>query len=510
MKRNRFLYIIIALATGVALFSSCEKKLEEVVSGTSIPRQAIITDPNAALALYNGMYASFRSYQGTFFTLGEMRSEIWADGLYTESEDAGLKNYYTHNISRDNVPAGGWGGFYSLLDRLNTIITIFRSSPLDATRRDRYLAEAYGLRAYVYYTLLKTWGPVPITTEPVSSISDLPALYRERSSAQDVMALIKSDLEQSLTLFKGDNSFNSLSTKRIYWNRPATLTLKGDVFLWSAEHLNGGTADLNIAKSALEEVKNLSTLALNAVYADNFNPDREANNKEIIFAINYERDQASLGSYGNFLVNTTQAGTLTIDTVSGQTVANAFPLVAGASRVGLSQQMINKLTAAPADQRIASTFRVMYRRLNNRYNTAGVLLTKFIGKVDAGMQVYSTDFPVYRYAEVLLMLAEAKAKLGQDPSAEINAIRSRAHGSTYTPFMNGTVAQNMTAILDENLREFIGEGKRWWTLRRAGNSYLFQYINPQYLPSTATYKLLLPISQGMLNLDPKLEQTDGY
>ena len=137
-------------------------------------------------------------------------------------------------------------------------------------------------------------------------------------------------------------------------------------------------------------------------------------------------------------------------------------------------------------------------------------MTKFIGKVDAGMQVYSTDFPVYRYAEVLLMLAEAKAKLGQDPSAEINAIRSRAYGATYTPYMNGTIAQNMTAILEENLREFIGEGKRWWTLRRAGNSYVFQYINPLYLPSTATYKLVLPITQGMLNLDPKLEQTKGY
>ena len=510
MKRNKFLYILIVLSAGGMLITSCEKRLQEVASGTSIPRQAILTDPNASLALYYGMYASFRSYQGTFFTLGEMRSETWADGLYTESEDAGLKNYYTHNISRDNVPAGGWGGFYSLIDRLNTIISLFPTSPLDAARRDRYLAEAYGLRAYVYYTLLKTWGGVPLTTEPVSSISDLPALYRERAKPAEVMALIKADLEQSLTLFKGDNSFNALSNKRIYWNRPATLTLKGEVFLWSAEHMNGGAADLNTAKTVLEEVKNISTLALTPVYADNFNPDREANNREMIFAINYERDQASLGTYGNFLVNTTQAGTLTIDTVSAQTVANAYPLVAGASRVGLSQTMISKLTTGPADQRIAGSFRVMYRRLNNRYSTAGILLTKFIGKVDAGAQVYSTDFPVYRYAEVLLMLAEAKAKLGQDPSVEINAIRNRAYGSTYTPYVNGTVVQNMTAILEENLREFIAEGKRWWTLRRAGNSFVFQYVNPLYLPSTQTYKLLLPITQGMLNLDPKLEQTPGY
>ena len=510
MKKTKFSYSIILLAFALSLFTSCEKKLEEVASGTSIPRQAVLTDPNAALALYYGMYASFRGYQGTFFTLGEMRSEIWADGLYTESEDAGLKNYYTHNITRDIVPAGGWGGFYNLIDRLNTIITLFPQSPLDDVRKNRYLAESYALRAYTYYTLLKTWGGVPITTEPVSSVSDLPALYRERAKPVDVMTLIKADIEKSLELFAGDNSFNSLSSKRIYWSRPATLTLKGDVHLWSAEHFNGGAADLNTAKAALEEVKNLPSLGLNANYADNFSQAREAGNREIIFAISYERDQAGLGTYGNFLVNTTQAGTLFIDPLTGQTVANAYPLVAGASRVGMSPEMITKLTSGPTDQRIQNTFRVMYRRSGTTYNPAGGLLTKFIGQVDAGAQVYNTDFPVYRYAEVLLMLAEAKAKLGEDPSAEINAIRARAYGAGYTRYTNGSEQQNLTAILEENLREFIAEGKRWFTLRRMGNEFVFAYINPQYLAPGQEYKFLLPITQSMMNLDPKLEQTPGY
>ncbi|MCU7550456.1 RagB/SusD family nutrient uptake outer membrane protein [Chitinophagaceae bacterium LB-8] len=510
MKTIKINYIAIALAAGLLTFTSCEKRLEEVTAGTSIPQQAVLTDPNAAVGLYNGLYSSFRTYHSALFTLGEMRSEIWADGLYTESEDAGAKQYYTHNISRDNVPATEWAGFYNLIDRLNTVITLFPQSPLEAAKRDRYLAEAYGMRAYVYYTLLKTWGGVPISTTPVTGVSNLPELYRERAKPEDVMKLIKEDIEQSLRLFNGDNSFNPLSSKRIYWSRPATLTLKGDVYLWSATNFNGGTADLTTAKQALEEVKNQPTLGLNANYADNFNPDREVNNKEILFAINFEKDQATISAYGNILVNTTQAGTLYIDPATGQTVANAYPLVAGASRIGLSPDMINKLTSGQSDQRISNTFRVMYRKSGNTYSSAGVLLTKFIGKSDAGIQVYSTDFPVYRYADVLLMLAEAKTKLGEDPSIEINAIRERAYGSGYTPLVNGSVQQNMAAILEENLREFIGEGKRWWALRRAGNEFVFQYINPQYLAPSNTYKLLLPISRDMLNLDPKLEQTPGY
>jgi hypothetical protein len=110
----------------------------------------------------------------------------------------------------------------------------------------------------------------------------------------------------------------------------------------------------------------------------------------------------------------------------------------------------------------------------------------------------------------LLLLAEAKTKLGEDPSAEINAIRQRAYGAGYTPYVNGSIAANMNAILEEYLREFIGEGKRWWALRRAGDSYVYANLNPTYFSPTSTAKFLLPLSQGMLTADPLLTQTAGY
>ncbi|MBS4064474.1 MAG: RagB/SusD family nutrient uptake outer membrane protein, partial [Chitinophagaceae bacterium] len=77
-------------------------------------------------------------------------------------------------------------------------------------------------------------------------------------------------------------------------------------------------------------------------------------------------------------------------------------------------------------------------------------------------------------------------------------------------YVNGSQANNMNAILDEYLREFIGEGRRWWALRRAGDSYVYANINPTYLSPTTQAKLLLPISMGMLNNDPMLTQTPGY
>jgi hypothetical protein len=492
------------LSTG--LFS-CREQLAEVVPQTSLNQSLVLSDANAAQTLYTGVYTSLRNYQATLFQLGEMRSDLWADGLYTESEDGTLKQLWSHNISANNVPFTNWAGLYTLIDRINTVIKLFPSSPLVETTRNRYLAEMYGLRAYTYYTLLKTWGGVPITTEPVTSVDNLSDLYRERATPEAVMQLIKSDLEKSLSLFAGDNSF---TTKRVYWNRAATLTLKGDVFIWSGTHLGGGTTDFTTARTALEEVKALSTLGLQTSFADVFDPTKEANNKEIIVALSFEKNELTMGAYGSFQVNTTQAGTLVLDPVPGPavTVSSAYPYVAGASRVGLSQTMINRLSDSK-DSRIRPSFRVMYRNTSGN-PPAGVLLTKFIGRVDAGTQLYDNDFPLYRYADVLLLLAEAKAKAGADPSTEINAIRARAYGTGYTPYTNGSLDANMRAILDEYLREFIGEGKRWWALRRAGNDYVFNAINPAYLPSSQSYKLLLPLSITMLNTDPKLTQTPGY
>jgi len=508
MKRNAFLLSFGACLSLAAGLFSCQQQLAEVVPQTSLNQELVLSDPNAAMTLYTGVYASLRSYHATLVNLGEMRSDLWADGLYTESEDPTLRQFWSHNISAVNVPATNWGGFYTLLDRINMVIKLFPQAPLTDAQRNRSLAEMHGLRAYVYYTLLRTWGGVPLTTEPVAAVGSLTDLYRARSTPDEVMKLIKSDLEQSLTLFAGDNTF---TPKRVYWNRAATLTLKGDAYLWSGTHLGGGTADFTTARTALEEVRGFPTLGLQTTYADAFDPTKETGNRELIFALSFEKNEATQAAYGSFQVNTTQAGTLVLDPVPGPTQAvNAvYPLVAGASRVGISSALLTRLLSGPADQRIRGSFRVMHRNTAG-FPVAGVLLTKFIGRVDAGVQLYDNDFPLYRYADVLLLLAEAKTKLGADPSAEINAIRARAYGPGYLPFVSGTADANLTAILDEYLREFIGEGRRWWALRRAGDTYVFRAVNPVYLPAAQPHKLLLPISVGMLNSDPKLTQTPGY
>ncbi len=509
MKYNKFLIIsgIFLLALSMA---SCTKKLDEVLPQDAISKDQALKDPNAARTLYHGVYGRFRAFDATFYQLGEMRSDIWVDGLFTESVDGGLQNQYRHIISNLNVPFTNWAGFYNLIYNFNNVLKIMPQTPLPDAEKTRIQAEVLGLRAYVYYTMLRTWGAVPLNTESVETINNTAETYKRRTGADTIMTQIKADIEQSLQLFGSANTLPA--GKRVYWSRVATLILKGDVFLWSGTHMGGGNADFTTAKNALQEVRNLqgATLDLQANYAHIFDPTRKVNNSEIIFAINYELQQANNSQFvGAFTVNAIQAATLSFAQAATPTVSSVYPFVNGANRVGMNQAMINRLTAGMADQRISNTFRVMYSNATP-FATRGVFLTKYIGTTAGTSQIYNNDFPIYRYADVLLLLAEAKAKLGEDPSAEINAIRLRAYGAGYTPHVNGSVTVNMNVILEEYLREFIAEGKRWWALRRAGDSYVYANMNPTYFSPTTTAKFLLPLSMAMLQADPLLTQTVGY
>ena len=509
---KNIIFFPVALLLGLV---ACKDKLAEVRPETSLDPSVILADASSAYALYNGVYVSLRGYQYALFTLGEMRSEIWANGVFTESEDGTFRQFWAQDFNEATAPFNNWGGFYSLLNRVNTVITLFPKAPLDAATRDRYRGEMFGLRAYVYYNMLRTWGGVPLTTEPLQEIGDLTSLYRERATPEVIMKQIKADIDSSLALIGPAVTYatpsNPNNNKRVYWNRAATLTLKGDVYLWSGTHMGGGNGDFSTSKTALEEVRDNPLFGLTN-YADIFDPLKENGNKAVIFALNYEKDQANLSSYGSFLVNTTQRSTLIFNPESPMTVVSAYPYVGGANRVGLSPALIAKLTGTtPPDSRIAATFRTLH---NNSvpYALRGVLLTKFLGRADpiSSSQIYDTDFPIYRYADVLLLLAEAKAKAGESPKAEIDAIRKRAYGPNFKPFTMGSIQENLNAILDEYQREFIGEGRYWWAERRAGDAYVYDRIDPKYLTPAQSYKLLLPISVSMLNSDPKLKQTPGY
>lgn len=134
---------------------------------------------------------------------------------------------------------------------------------------------------------------------------------------------------------------------------------------------------------------------------------------------------------------------------------------------------------------------------------------KYLGSFVLGLRYYTDDYPIYRYADLLLMLAEAKAIMGENPATEINLVRQRAFGANYQAsvhgFPNQPIDSNINeALLKERLYEFLVEGKRWYDLRRFGVEYVTKYT----LASAS--KLLWPVDLGTLTDNPALKQTPGY
>ena len=156
----------------------------------------------------------------------------------------------------------------------------------------------------------------------------------------------------------------------------------------------------------------------------------------------------------------------------------------------------------------------------------GTILKKNLGFVNsAGLRIFCGDDPVYRYAEVLLYLAEIENMKGGDPAKYINLVRKRAYASNWDESVNGyknsDFFTNELTILNERDKEFVNEGKRWFDVCRMkdapnGKALVFNAA-ANYDASTSildyateAHKVLWPIDKATLNADPMLKQTPGY
>jgi hypothetical protein len=284
--------------------------------------------------------------------------------------------------------------------------------------------------------------------------------------------------------------------------------LKADVYLWTS-YRGGGNADATVAKTALTDIQtNVGSLSLLPSFANVFASNNKGNN-EIIFAIRNKLDEAQLPFAGTFFP---QTGLIInfYDSVGNRkfnvTTDNWGGLLRAPVMISTFRRFSDK------DSRKWATITAAYNLVGGNYQIAGAFVSKYQGEQVAGSRQYSNDFPIYRYADLLLMLAEAKVILGESPAAEINAVRQRAYGANYDAatigYPNQTIdADPKEAILQERYFEFIFEGKRWYDLRRMGDSYVYKYTT---VPSSQSYKLLWPIDRNTLTNNRALEQTPGY
>lgn len=483
----------ICLSIAISGFSACTEDLT-LKPVSLITNASFWQSPEEAQAGLNGMYVRMRTQANNLFTWGEARGEIWIQNF---GFDPSVNFYaFTNDLSRTDA-GPNWTTMYSVIHDANLILKYVPGIDfVNEADKNSILAQAHAMRAFVYFTMTKTWGDLILIEEPTEGF-DPATIYRERSPQSEVFEFIKRDIEDAITLFPTE----SYPIGRNRWSNPAVNALKADVFLWTAKLLNGGAADLNTALVAIAQVEE-SDVALLPDYNSVFDIDNKGN-KEIIMGLTFiEGESPTRTIYGGIAgINAPvypYTDQETIDKLTPFAGKNVYWQVDPAVAAQFNED----------DQRKEGNFIEVYETRDGETKFLYNVDTKWSGIIQGNVRRSYDDYIIYRYADVILMKAEAKNALGQDPSEEINMIRQRAYGDNYSDhvFVSGTKEQNDEVILQERLFELMHEGKRWWDLVRFGKAL----EKVPLLEGKSDHLLLFPIDEDILSLEPLIEQNPGY
>jgi len=503
----------------LALVSSCRKDLS-LAPVSSITDANFFQNASQFDAFMAGIHTNFRTSTNAFQILGEMRADIFgtdpgSGSAFTGEATQGEEHLWQETLTLDNPGVSNYGGFYANIDQINLMISKLNSTTVVAqATKNYYLGICYGMRAFYYFQIYRTWGAAIIQTDPVSGSSlNIATLAKAASPQADVMTLIKADIDKSVSAYGTDYSFKN---SKSYWSKSATLMLKAEVYLWTSVHNGGGTADATTALAALNDIQaNAAGLQLLTSYPTVFT---SKGNNEIIFAIHYQYNEpaATAGNNGMAWIQNTyvpQSGLIAnfYDSLANRQFSAVTDNWGGLLRAPVTINTYRKFN--PLDTRRTASIQAAYNKSSaGVYSIAGCFADKYQGEQDGGVRYITNDFPVYRYADLLLLKATAEVYLGQSPANEINLVRARAFGANYDAatmaYPNQAIDANPNeAILQERLYEFVFEGKRWYDLRSMGDSYVYEHSQ---LTAANAYALLWPIDRNTLTNNTALKQTPGY
>ncbi len=514
------IYIIFALL-GLA---SCKKSFLDqspLSQGNAAGFYKTQTDFEQALnGAYQGLRASISLGTGTSYVtapwlMGEMRSD---NTFYDyKASDRAVVNVYRENIDNflddkfNTETAGMWNNNYVVISRANAILDRIGGVTLADSVKSRFTGEAEFLRALSYFYLVRYYGGVPLYLHAVQNQTQA---FLARSSADSVYAQIIADATDAVQKLNPP-AFPQVGRA----TKGSALTLLADVYMTQKKYAD--------AEATLEKVTQMG-YQLQTDYAAAFATNNK-NSKESIFEIQYS--MAILGQESSFIYwyiprmanCTIVTGDIanTITTYGGwntptQDLIGAYE--SGDKRLDASIAVVEGTWSSSSDFTPSAVKSIVGytpspgkagRPFNKKYLHAHTLPQKT-----------DDNWPVYRYAEVLLLLAESLNEQGRTADALpwVNQVRGRAGLAPLTS-TDQTVLRD--SILHERRVELAFENKRWLDLVRTGNAITVMnaqgdilrpandYLSPNSYKLT-TDRLLFPIPYSETQLNTKLTQNHGY
>ncbi len=437
-------------------------------------------------AATNAIYTPLRS---TNFTVFETTLECQADYAYGRGSWAPLHGYQGLNDANISRVAGLWNAFYLSIRNANLVI---KNAPLGKSISqadiNKYVAEAKFLRAFNYFQLVRTWAGVPLRTE-----QNMTDINLKKSSVEEVYNLIVADLKEAEANLPENPSNVGRPSK---W---AAKTFLADVYLNLGRYAEARDKADEVIKSnkfSLVPIASKEDFQLKV-----FGPELVSTTEEI-FYFKYTR-QVDQGNYMLWITN--------------HPSTNLFNFGGAYVVYGETTDPFYKAWD-PADIRKA-----LWEKVNIGLGANTVISSKFIDQKAISQNGAGNDDPVYAYADVLLIYAEAAARAGNGPTAQaleaLNQVHRRAYGknpkvASSVDFVLGNynATSFVDLVLQERAYEFLYLGKRWLDLVRTGK--VKEVIKASKGITVADKHLLWPIPVSEMNfnkaLDPVKDQNPGY
>lgn len=412
------------------------------------------------------------------------------------------------NFQPNTAHGTWWPNFYRGINRANTVIANVSKAGLEPGLEEQKIAEARFLRAWNYFNLVTWFGGVPLQLEETTDFSD-EAIKKPRSSAQEVYQVIIEDLQFAETRLP--DSWDSSDVGRATsWAAKAYL---GKVYLYMAGKPLEQTEMYGLAATKLQEVVNNGPYSLQNDFGDIFSVTNEFNS-EIIFA----------------RPNVAEAGAGSVLTFFAGAPLSPHVFNGGQYQVGFSEDFYNSY---PNDD-LRRDVTLLYSYVNSNGDTVtfndpnnpdnlpfggynepkGIGFGKLLdvgGSPDSPFS-HRNDFIFMRYADVLLMLAEALNESGNPSEALpfLNRVRNRAGLDDVT---TTNPSELLEIIKQERKWELAGEFTEYPDLQRWGDieESLQNNDDAQFYGIVYSPKLdLLPIPQSQIDNNENLIQNPGY
>ncbi|SDD12807.1 RagB/SusD family nutrient uptake outer membrane protein [Niabella drilacis] len=474
-------YIPVALLASLLFLPACEK-LIDIKPESAITAENYWNAEGDVIGYLTGIYSKYRDVMNNTYYL-EDRGDAFSPGL-----ESGMSSAWQQNLTPQNAP--NWLDFYNVVHHCNLVLKYAPGITFtQEADKNRILAQTRFIRAHIYFTLLRSWGDVPVVTVPTESAE---MLLPARAKASDVAAFILKDIDEAINTFPEDNIRNKdLASKQ------AAYALKADVLLWKAKVLGGDAADLTGVIDAADKAS--AGLNLEEDFSKIFSTDNRKG-KEVLFALHFAKDEKS-DQYSKQL----KPRDLFVQAALNK---NDIPYaVSGARSQYAPSDKLQQAFKVNANDKRTNASLITAVGANNA--VIGVFDNKMRGTLYPDNRYYDNDIIVYRLGELILFKAEALAALGrtEDAITELDKIRVRAGTGNYKGATDKLSVER--EILNERFRELYLELKRWPDLLRFHFEGVID-VRAEVANMNATIPLFFPIPKAQIDINSNLTQTEGY